>query len=482
MLWLALYLPQLPLESVANGQDDGRPQLVYETRGSQQTVHRLNAAAAQTGIETGMPLTAARSLCNKLMATERNPDHEQKTMHSLALWAMQFTSKVSLEPPCGLILEIGASLNLFGGLDNICDDIQSGLHTLGYQAYTGIAPVAAAAWLLALNRQAQVVLQRAELNTALRQLALTLLPLDPEKKTALHRLGLQCIGDCLRLPRDGLSRRLGPELVNYLDHALGRVPDPRQCISAPDHFQAQILLPEPVDQVQPLLFILQRLLRQLCGYLRARDSGAQRVRLGLIIPFQSIQWLHLTLLQPSRDPEHLFRLWQEKLERVELSAAVEGLELQVRQLLPLEPAAPDLLGTPRKSTLAFMQTLERLKSRLGEGIIRQPFCSADHRPELSGRLAAFPAPAHGFETLADRQRPLWLLPKPMPLEHTADGGPCLQGPLTLLSTPERIEAGWWDSRDRRRDYYIARSMRCQWLWIYRELGIEPGWYLHGFFS
>lgn len=479
MLWLAIYLPQLPLQSATTQED--RPCLVYETNASRQTVYRLNDSAAKAGIETGMPLTAAHSLCAELVAIERDSRREQATLHGLSLWALQFTSKISLQPPDGLILEIGASLKLFGGLESLRQSILDELTTLGYHACYAITPIAQAAWLLALNRVPQTITKPQALTHEITSLPIALLPITTEKKTALYRLGLISIGDCLRLPRDGLGRRLGPELLDSIDRALGRCPDPRQFIDPPDHFEAQILMAEPVDQIQPLLFILQRLLRQLCGYLRARDTAAQRLHLGFIKPFQPIEWLELTLLQPSRDPQHLLRLWQEKLERHSLQSLVEGLELQVRQLLPLQPQSADLLGTPQKSAVSFLQMLERLKNRLGEQLIWQPLCRADHRPEQGGELAAFPQTIHPDNKLHSL-RPLWLLPQPRPLQQATDGGPLLQGALTLLTGPERIESGWWDGHGQRRDYYIAHSQRQQRLWVYRTLKPPRQWYLHGFFG
>jgi hypothetical protein len=50
---------------------------------------------------------------------------------------------------------------------------------------------------------------------------------------------------------------------------------------------------------------------------------------------------------------------------------------------------------------------------------------------------------------------LWLLVEPHLLE---DGDqPCFEGVLELEQGPERIESGWWDGRDVRRDYYVARN-------------------------
>jgi protein ImuB len=55
------------------------------------------------------------------------------------------------------------------------------------------------------------------------------------------------------------------------------------------------------------------------------------------------------------------------------------------------------------------------------------------------------------------------------------------GELQLLRGPERIETGWWDGGDVRRDYYVARDQRGVQLWIYHDLR-EARWYLHGLFG
>ena len=479
MLWLALHMPSLALES-ASHDPHGLPCVVYAGRAGQHSVYRLNPAAAAHGIDPGMPLAAARALCHELRAIERDPHRERAALDGLALWAMGFTSRVSPQPPDGLILEIGASLTLFGGIDPLLLAIRQGLDTLGYSAHQAIAPTPTAAWLLALEQRERRITRNEDIRAALTPLPLALLPLDDTAKSALQRLGLRRIGDCLRLPRDGLARRLGPGLLDCLDRALGRVPDARDFHDPPARFQAQLLLPEPVTGIEPLLFILKRLLGQLAGFLRARDAAAQRLQLGLIRPFLPIEPMTLTLLQPGRDPEQLFALWRERLERQRLEAPVEGLELQAPQLLQRIPPTADLLGAAPAGD-DFLHTLERLRNRLGERIIHQPVSTRDHRPERAGRRAIFPA-RHNPPSGPRLRRPLWLLPSPRPLAQDRDGAPLLHGRLTLLTCAERIEGGWWDGDDQRRDYYIALNRRQQRLWIYRRLGPSPEWFLHGFFS
>ena len=55
-------------------------------------------------------------------------------------------------------------------------------------------------------------------------------------------------------------------------------------------------------------------------------------------------------------------------------------------------------------------------------------------------------------------------------------------PLELSGGPERIETGWWDGRDVRRDYYAAHARSGVRLWVYRERDREGGWWLHGVFG
>jgi protein ImuB len=78
-------------------------------------------------------------------------------------------------------------------------------------------------------------------------------------------------------------------------------------------------------------------------------------------------------------------------------------------------------------------------------------------------------------------RPQWLLQRPQRL-ITQDGLPTFQGALPLHAGPERIEAGWWDGEEARRDYYVALNPRGEAFWIYREHRNLASWYLHGVFA
>ena len=105
-----------------------------------------------------------------------------------------------------------------------------------------------------------------------------------------------------------------------------------------------------------------------------------------------------------------------------------------------------------------------------------PAYAGETSPRRPGRDAVATArdPIHS-------RRPTWLLTRPHRL-IARDGRPTLQGELVLEAGPERIESGWWDGAEVRRDYYVAANERGETYWIYREHLDPSAWYLHGVFA
>ena len=91
--------------------------------------------------------------------------------------------------------------------------LRDGLGELGYQATLAIAPTPLAALWLARAGQGEVIEHKAQLAKALGQVPLNCLRLSDRQSRSLNGMGLQNVADLVRLPRDGLSRRLGKELV-----------------------------------------------------------------------------------------------------------------------------------------------------------------------------------------------------------------------------------------------------------------------------
>jgi len=190
------------------------------------------------------------------------------------------------------------------------------------------------------------VLKKSALTNALAPLPLAVLEPEVGELGALHAMGVRTLRDGLRLPRDGLARRFGPELLQVLDRALGRNSDPRPPFEPPPRFDARVALPAEVSETEALLFAARRLLLELCGVLRARGGGVQSLVLRLFHRAQAVSPVPLGLVAPSRDPHHLLGLLRERLERVRLTEPVREIGLAADVILPLDASNLDLFGAP----------------------------------------------------------------------------------------------------------------------------------------
>ncbi|MDR3398156.1 MAG: DNA polymerase Y family protein, partial [Pandoraea sp.] len=198
---------------------------------------------------------------------------------------------------------------------------------------------------------------------------------------------------------------------------------------------------------------------------------------------------------------HLLSLCKERLARSPLVAPVLTLRLDITQTAPHVAQSGSLLPEPGRAWQDFVQLMERVAARLGDEHVRRLQVRGDHRPEAAfvtvpyGTSArATPAADVSGKSGASRHlpdgdrplppRPAWLLDAPQRLSVHRER-PWRQGPLQLVSGPERIEAGWWEPGTVTRDYFIAADTQGALLWVFRERpvkGADAAWYLHGLFG
>ena len=426
---------------------------------------------------------------------ERNPAVERESLESIAAWASQFTPMVSVEEQ-GIALEVASSLKLFGGHARITAEIRKGVRALGYHAALGVAPTPLAARLFARSeakgRAVRGCLTLAELQERAAELPLFLLDWPAETLAHLTDLGLLRLRDLAAIPAEGLARRFGPQVALDLERLFGRATDPRLPYKPPERFRSRIELPADVDGVEALLFPLKRLLVQLEGSLRGRGAGVQHLVLWLEHGRNASTSLDLEFASPERESDFILGIAREKLGRITLPAATCALDLRADALLPYAPRLGTWLPGAREQSIGRERLLQRLAARLGKERVFGVALADDHRPERDWKAVGNPGDGvpdsgKGSRKKADQAtrplgfRPHWLLAHPRKLV-IRDGQPTLQGDLELRAGPERIEAGWWDGEEARRDYYVADNERGERYWIYREHRDPSTWYLHGVFA
>ena len=520
-LWACLELPALPLDVFARARapDDTRP-FAVGSGGHSPRIVLADAAAHDAGLRAGQLVSAALALAPDLVLRDRDPAAEAAALACVATWIAQFTPMVTLAPPVAVLADIGGSLRLFGGRARLAALLAAGARDLGYTARLAFAPTPAAA--LAFARAGLVgTATPSTLDAALAPLPLAHFDVDPAARELLAAAGVATFGAAAALPRDGLARRAGPAFMRTLDRARGAIPDPRLPFVPPPRYEGRLELPAAVERTDALAFAVQRLVHELAGWLLGRGLGVTRLSLTLAHERWAIgrdtpaaTTVGFALAAPARDVPHLVGVLRERLARLELPAPVVALTLASAEAAPL--AGRNLGLLPGEDNAVGVPLIDRLRARLGERAVAWVVPRAEHRPERAHTEAATPAsapaaarPARPARSTARRTpatattkathvpatpapvapprppvpfapRPLWLLTEPQPLSSLLE-----KHPWVLRDGPERIESGWWDGGDVRRDYFVAASPTGELAWIYRDhrYGVDDGeWFLHGVFA
>jgi len=470
MRWACILLPRLALDGAQRRRPDPDAPLALVSGARQRRVlHAVNPAARALGLRRGMALATAQALAHDVATLDHDPAEEARWHRFLAAWAYRYSSQVSTRWPHALLVEIRGSLGLFGPWPRFEARLREELAQLGFAHRIVAAPNPVAARALANAHDGLAIEAEVPLRRALAQLPVERAGFAPEAAAAFARMGLRRLGQVMALPRDGIARRFPAAVLRHLDELSGEREVALEWYRPPDRFEMRIELGHEVESSQALLFPLRRLAADLAAYLAGRDGGVERFALHLEHDGRADTKVPVGLLAPERDAALLFELARGRLEQAAVPAPVRAIALVARELPAFVPAHRELFDQRPQQAMAWEQLRERLRARLGEDAVHGLRVHADHRPEK-----AWSAEGKGDDAPALMPpRPGWLLPRPIPLR----GPPPLE-----LAGCERIETGWWDGGDVRRDYRLARLPTGQRAWVYQPVRGEGGWWLHGWFA
>jgi protein ImuB len=451
-----------------------------------------------------MPLAEATTLGLPLCLIPHCPEDDRQGLERLATWAERFTPIVGLDES-GLHLDVTGCADCFGGEKRLLHKIESGLRELGFYPRIVLASTLGAAWALARYASPPVLARPEQTEELLTPLPIASLRLPPATLAILMQLGIERVGQLLALPRTELPSRFGPEVLERLDQALGTTPEPFTPHRAVPDVQAGFGFPHPVERLDHLLQVLDVLIERVGRQLEERQQGVRAAECWLHFEQTPSVQVETRLFQPRPCGEHLRRLMQTQLERLELSEPILGMSLRVTVAEALrdvqerftEPSSPPGLGT----------LIDSLHSRLGPQAVARAVLRPDPQPEYAYRLESVLQTSAPKSVAAKKRppriepeeagyvpshalRPLQVLPTPVAIDVLAvvpDGPPVrFQWGETAYRIarswgPERIETGWWRERDVARDYYRVATEDGNRFWLFRRRD-DGRWYVHGCFD
>lgn len=419
MLWIALHLPMLSLESFAatllrpveDTADDPAPGEAAIVHTMPQPIalmdaHRIvspNAAAEAMGVRAGLKRATALALAPNILLGEASPTRDAQAIMSVAHAALVFTPSVTLEAnedpqaaPDTVLLEVQASLRYFGGRNQLLRRLHAVLMPLGHTVHCASAPTPKGAALLARMPEPPDGRHAADLSTLNRMLdtvPVWLLGPGREHGEALQGMGLRVLSDLRGLPRSGLARRFSEGLLDDIDRARGVKPDPRNWVSLSETFDSRLELFARADTTEQVVHGASMLLARLVAWASARHAQVSRFMLHMQhearyrhdaqTPADST--LTIALAEPSRDIAHLLVLLRERLAHLQLVAPTLELRITCSDLVHRASPNSELFPTTKNEREGLTRLIERLQARLGCDQVQRLHRIEDHRPELATR-------------------------------------------------------------------------------------------------
>jgi protein ImuB len=493
-----------------------------------------NRAAFQAGIHLGMTKSQVAEFCG--VQIRHRCESQEKTAHAALLdvgWSI--SPRVEDTAPDTIVLDLDGLASLFGSDENIAQQLEQRLAAVGLVPRIAVASNIEVAIHAARGFSGITVVPAGEELQRLSSLPVHILSAGPDVLEILERWGVDTLQALAALPVLQLSERLGQEGVRL--HELARGACTRSLVLAQlvTRFEEEMELDDAVEELEPLSFLLGRLLDQLCARLEARALAvhAVHVRFDLEPSFENdLQSLKgdtrkktaakryaktLALPVPMRNSKLLLKLLRLQLQADPPLAPIQKIMLAADSSAPrvvqgglFVPYAPD----PEKLEL----TIARLAKLVGDSNVGSPELLDTHRPE-NYRISRFFASGERAKSLqktgvlpdaeqrCETRGPMIgfrafrpSLPVTVELREEQPVRICLQGihgEVLAASGPWRTSGDWWqedawhqDEWDLAIDFGASHEPRGQITNSWPQYGVyrvycddfRGNWFVRGFYD
>jgi len=387
-MFACIFIPDFSVQAIIRFEPElrARPVAVLTGRPPLEKVVALNERARQSGVEAGATKSQLEAWDNLVLRARS--ESQEKSAHAALLDCVQsFSPEVEDASPGTVLLNLAGLEPLCGPLPKIARDLAWRVSQMGLEANIAVAANPDAALLAARGFPGATLIPEGREAERLGDLPVDVLlesfsssfSFDVEQAArwveTFDRWGIRKLRALAALPEVPVSERLGQQGIRLQKLARGaalrnlRVLEPRLI------FAESVELEYPIVLLEPLAFLLNRMLEQVCARLRERALAVQELRLNLeLATTQSNGCASCTktftrtlrLPTPMLDAKVFLKLLQLDLQAHPPGAPILKIHLSAN---PARPRAPQsglfqpVFPEPEKLEL----TLARIAGIVGEG-------------------------------------------------------------------------------------------------------------------
>jgi protein ImuB len=400
MPFAAIFIPNFTFQAIARCEPELRIQPVAVIEGQPPTYYvvTINRLAEKLGVAVGMTKANAEQF-QHVQIRPRSHTQEDTAHHALLDAAWSVSSRVEDAAGDTLLLDLSGLARLFGTLEEIAQRILARTSELGMDAHVAVSVNVETARVIARALPGITVVPDGQERLFLETLPVEMLSPSAQLAEILQRWGVATCKALASLPVLSLSECVGQEGVHLHALANGKGNRPLLITQSSDCFEEGLELEDAVDNLEPLSFLLGRLLQQLCARTSARALGIAAIHVTFELQpafessfdsspkFRSTQLLPpktfsctLKLPVPSQNPTLLLKLLRLRLQSKPPGAPVQKIHMvaepgrsRATQSGLFVPASPD----PQKLEL----TIARIAAVVGENNVGSPQLLDTHRPD-----------------------------------------------------------------------------------------------------
>jgi protein ImuB len=384
--------------------------------------------------------------------------------------AAAFSPSFEQTAPDTIVFRIDGLQRLHGSPRQIAQAIAQ--HA-GDEINVAIAETADAAILAARNFSGVTIAPH------LNDLDVATLPLTEEMSQVFESWGIYTLDQLAELPENGLAERFGPHGVYLQQLARGAIHRPLKIFQPETTYEDRIVLDHPVSLLEPLLFLIARMLNDQCARLLSNAMAANEVTIHLELENRTghIRTLHLPV--PMRESKSLLKLLQMDLEAHPPTAPTIALALSLQPVHPRTVQTGIFLPvTPAPDKLEL--TLARIRGIVGENNVGLPELLNTHHPHPF-RIVPGPPTPNPPSRSSNSQGFRYFRP-PLPATVSLDGNcpvrlsaPGIHGKVLNAAGPWRTSGDWWTTTAWNRDEWDIALSNGALYRIYRD----PHWFIEG---